>query len=208
MEFVLFTRGGREGADPWHAWLQWDGNETELVKLREMINARCRDRDVRWFGYDLTERFEAEAAVETLLQYGSRGLGEYGALKFVMAGTFTCPESLDSDGFMSQLAGCFKQDQDVEPQASERLVRLFSWEPDYGFCAENVHTNEELARALEKARRRVCAYGSVGDQGCDCKYGARPEGNRGTTEKTGCPELREVINRLLRRPDTFVEVTR
>lgn len=205
MEFVLFVRNGRDGADPWHAWLQWDGNEVELVKLQKMIDARCRDRDTRWFGYQVTETFEAEAAVSTLIQYGAGGLGEYGSLRCLLEGTFTCPESLDFDRFMPQLAGCFKQTGDVEPQAAERLVRLFSWEPDYGFCERNVHTNQELARALEKARRRVCAYIGGGVGGCDCKYGARPEGNRGSSEKTGCPELREVINRLLRRPETFVE---
>lgn len=80
------------------------------------------------------------------------------------------------------------------------------WEPGYGFCDTNVTSNEELARALEAARREVCAYGSMGEQTCDCKYGVTPahplERRRG--ERTGCPELREMIHRLLYRPESFM----
>lgn len=63
-----------------------------------------------------------------------------------------------------------------------------------------------LAASLEIVRRRICCYsdGTV-DVRCDCKYGlgailtdgavVRPGG-----EKTGCPELREVIAFLLAAP--------
>lgn len=81
------------------------------------------------------------------------------------------------------------------------------WEPRYGFCAINKTDNVALAKALEDVRRRVCAYG--GGPTCDCKYGLTVEdkpfnvgevirGYNGS-EKTGCPELREMIHRLLHR---------
>jgi hypothetical protein len=80
-----------------------------------------------------------------------------------------------------------------------------AWEPDYGFCAMKETANVELAEALEVVRRRVCAYNigsSERDVRCDCKYGASTESRR-SGEKTGCPELRELINRLLYRPASF-----
>ncbi len=54
-----------------------------------------------------------------------------------------------------------------------------------------------LARALEGVRRRVCAYGSQGTQTCDCKYGMTADDERFGSERTGCPELRCVIEGLL-----------
>jgi hypothetical protein len=90
------------------------------------------------------------------------------------------------------------------------------WEPRYGFCGMNLNDNEVLARSLEAIRRNVCAYGG-GDM-CDCKYGRTVgdekfggkwgDSKSGTarffsSEQTGCPELREVINRLMHRPDTL-----
>jgi hypothetical protein len=88
-------------------------------------------------------------------------------------------------------------------------------EPAYGFCQINSHSNEELAQALELVRRQICAYGggNRGSGSCDCKYGAsidtatarRLEYYGG--EQTGCPELREVIQRLLHRPESFVGVS-
>lgn len=208
MEYVLFTKDNYDGTESWHTWLRWDGNEAELAKLQELIYENVRDGNRNWYAYKVTENVEPDATIRTLIGYahGGGGLGEYGRFRHgVMEGKFTCPARLDIDGFPEQLRGCFEE---PEPAARERLVRLFEWEPDYGFAAENVHTNRELAAALENARRRVCAYRSAGDQTCDCKYGARPDGNCSSSEKTGCPELREVINRLLRRPETFVEATR
>lgn len=84
------------------------------------------------------------------------------------------------------------------------MDKAWGWEPGYGFCRHAVSSNTGLAAALEAVRRRICAYGSVGDDPCDCKYGAWPGDSTGTgSEATGCPELREVIHRLLYRPGTF-----
>ena len=95
--------------------------------------------------------------------------------------------------------------------------KRFDWESNYGFTAMNVHSNEELAATLEQLRRQVCVYG--GGDFCDCKYGLKAEGTtqdwmraRGERrkwhgEQTGCPELRELIHRLLYRPETFQQDT-
>jgi hypothetical protein len=207
MEYVLFTKDSYDGTEPWHTWLRWDGNEAELGKLQELIYENVRNGNQNWYAYKVTENVEPDATIRTLIGYahGGGGLGEYGPFRHgVMEGKFTCPASLDIDGFPKQLRGCFEE---PEPTAPERLVRLFEWEPDYGFCAENLKTNRELAAALEKVRRKVCTNIGDGIDGCDCKYGARPQGSRSSSEKTGCPELREVINRLLRRPETFAATT-
>lgn len=83
----------------------------------------------------------------------------------------------------------------------------FDWEPSYGFCAENKTNVVELAEALELVRRRACAYNMDimnGDTPCDCKYGGSVKEKRSLgSERTGCPELREIINRLLHRPEIF-----
>jgi hypothetical protein len=92
---------------------------------------------------------------------------------------------------------------------SEKL----DWEPSYGFCGVSTKANAKLAEALEAlealeaVRRRVCAY-NMGlrneDVRCDCKYGIDLTTKRTMgSEQTGCPELRELINRLLHRPETF-----
>lgn len=82
----------------------------------------------------------------------------------------------------------------------------YTWEPAYGFCGVITTDRVKLAKALEAVRRRVCSYGSHGARGCDCKYGlttTMPHDPQ-LTEQTGCPELRELINRLLHRPNTLV----
>lgn len=79
-------------------------------------------------------------------------------------------------------------------------------EPTYGLTAGKGTDNVALAAALEHVRRRVCCY-SMGHVRCDCKYGVSIEdlppgaGDKLNydygSEQTGCPELREVIYRLL-----------
>lgn len=77
----------------------------------------------------------------------------------------------------------------------------YDWEPSYGFCAGRGTSNIALAEALEAARRRVCAYNwppYESDVRCDCKYGSSvKEKTSYGSESTGCPELREMIYRLL-----------
>lgn len=88
------------------------------------------------------------------------------------------------------------------------MTNTYDWEPSYGF----MHTNKvQLAAALEQVRRQVCAYRATGDDHCDCKYGIDQEltdewryvgaggksRNYISSEMTGCPELRSVINMLL-----------
>ena len=80
------------------------------------------------------------------------------------------------------------------------------WEPRYGLLAHRDHGAEILASALEVVRRQVCAYGPNATT-CDCKFGVGLQltegggGYRGPgSEQTGCPELRELIHKLLHRP--------
>jgi hypothetical protein len=63
--------------------------------------------------------------------------------------------------------------------------------------------NEVLAKALEDIRRRICCYG--GGTRCDCKYGRDVTAARQHSEASGCPEMIEVINRLMHRPNSFAE---
>jgi len=51
---------------------------------------------------------------------------------------------------------------------------------------------EYIANHLEVARRRLCPY-PTNVSSCDCKYGLGYGTNVKTSEKTGCPELREII---------------
>lgn len=91
------------------------------------------------------------------------------------------------------------------------MEKRFDWEPSYGFSASNKTDNEVLAAALEAVRRKICVYG--GGDYCDCKYGiaateptgqfSSPRAEQHGSEQSGCPELREMINRLLHRPSSF-----
>ena len=117
-----------------------------------------------------------------------------------------------------------------EKQKADReymATHVDEWEPSYGFCAYNETDAIALAMALESVRRGICAYG--GGNRCDCKYGIRPErgaeihefgishpdkqaegrmsfyrGVTGNSEQTGCPELREIIHRLLHRDTPLI----
>ena len=50
---------------------------------------------------------------------------------------------------------------------------------------------EYIANHLETARRLICPYPRR--ETCDCKYGLGYGVNVKSSEKTGCPELREII---------------
>lgn len=51
---------------------------------------------------------------------------------------------------------------------------------------------EYIANHIEVARRRLCPY-PTNASSCDCKYGLGYGTNVKSSEKTGCPELREII---------------
>lgn len=95
----------------------------------------------------------------------------------------------------------------------------YNWEPGYGFCADNTTDLDQLVRTVEHVRRLACQNNhSSGqrDQICDCKYGlgrdllagktpaAADRRHRPSEEATGCPELRELIHRLLHRPASLL----
>ena len=114
----------------------------------------------------------------------------------------------------------------IEADREHLMNNVSEWEPDYGFCAMNETDRVALAMTLEALRRQVCCYG--GGNRCDCKYGLRVErgaellqfgvraadgsdkrfNGRGVTmgnsEQTGCPELREIIHRLLHRDQPLI----
>jgi hypothetical protein len=87
------------------------------------------------------------------------------------------------------------------------MENKFDWEPGYGFCGMNQTDRIALAEALEVVRRLICVYNPPpydSDVRCDCKYGASVKEKQSMgSEHTGCPELREIINRLLHRPETL-----
>jgi hypothetical protein len=105
-------------------------------------------------------------------------------------------------------AATFAGPWDTLPVLSVEL----EWEPDYGFTARNTTDVTSLAAALEATRRRICAYGPTATR-CDCKYGAgvhlnlghvNPDGTvKAGDEQSGCPEISEVIHRLLHRPGSL-----
>lgn len=68
--------------------------------------------------------------------------------------------------------------------ATEKVVGLASIVPDFV-------SFEYIANHLETARRKICPYPR--SETCDCKYGLGYGVNVKTSEKTGCPELREII---------------
>lgn len=116
-----------------------------------------------------------------------------------------------------------------EAERQKAIENPSMWEPAYGFCAFNETDRVALAMALEALRRQVCAYG--GGNRCDCKYGMMPDiyairqefglsrgeesfepvplgrdfyrGVVAGSEQTGCPELKELIHRLLHRDRTL-----
>lgn len=53
-------------------------------------------------------------------------------------------------------------------------------------------TFEIIARQLEMSRQQICPYPTNGSS-CDCKYGIDYGVNVKRSEKTGCPELRDII---------------
>ena len=102
------------------------------------------------------------------------------------------------------------------------------WEPSYGFCATNETERKSLAMTLEALRRQVCAYGGGEHCDCKygltvdseiAPVGQELFVDKGIrqwrydfkerrrvvkpvfvgTEATGCPELRELIHRLMHR---------
>ena len=111
---------------------------------------------------------------------------------------------------------------------------MAEWEPAYGFCAYNEHDRVALAKTLEALRRQVCAYGGGDRCDCKYGltvddsikpgtfgFGVADKGIRGTrydsktnshvmtdkvahSEQTGCPELREIIHRLLHRDQPLI----
>ena len=108
-----------------------------------------------------------------------------------------------------------------------------AWEPTYGFCGINETDRKALAMTLEALRRQVCAYGGGSFCDCKYGLTVDPTLAMGGfgfgqdkglmhwrydpqeqkqvrkplgvgSEATGCPELREIIHRLLHRDQPLV----
>lgn len=58
--------------------------------------------------------------------------------------------------------------------------------------ADGLWIYERIANDLERIRQRICPY-PINGTSCDCKYGLGYGVNVRRSEKTGCPELRELI---------------
>ncbi|HWO62698.1 MAG TPA: hypothetical protein VNO31_21975 [Umezawaea sp.] len=110
--FLQLTEHNDHEGETWHQWLQVDGNETELDKLRSLLvdaDAAAED-DPEDFPYELGET-EPESVVDILVRYAESG---YSTSHSKVLGVFTCPDTLGEDGddnlYKGGITSCFKQD--------------------------------------------------------------------------------------------------
>lgn len=94
--FVKYTEINDHESETWHSWLQIDGNEQELAKLRALLDEAQETAEFD-LDYTLTRSVEPEPVVDKLVEYG-KDPGWYSPHHSKVVGRFTCPESLGEDG--------------------------------------------------------------------------------------------------------------
>lgn len=98
--FVRFTENNEWEGETWVFWLQLDGNENELIKLRNLL-AELEleaDEDAEDPPYELAsfkENTLPEEHVDVLVKHGGSG---YMAAHTKVLGKFTCPDELGDGG--------------------------------------------------------------------------------------------------------------
>lgn len=93
-KFVQYTEENDHEGETWHFWLQVDGNEEQLAKLRGLLAAESEDGELD-LDYTLTENVEPESVVDKLVQYADMG---YMRTHTKVLGSLTCPADLGEDG--------------------------------------------------------------------------------------------------------------
>jgi hypothetical protein len=92
-DFMRFTEENENEGETWNFWLQVDGNEAELDKLRRLLAEVAET--VEWdLPYKVTGEIEPETTVDILVKYADRG---YLPSHQKVVGKFTCPDTLDDE---------------------------------------------------------------------------------------------------------------
>lgn len=102
MRFLDFTEINDHEGETWRFWLQVDGNEEALEKLRGLIvTADIGDE------YTLATEPVDESTVDSLVKYGRSG---YRPFETKVTGVFTCPDDLGEWGddlYKGRITGMF-----------------------------------------------------------------------------------------------------
>lgn len=93
LRFVQFTEINDHEGETWHSWLQVDGNEEQLAKLRTLLAAAEEAAEYE-LEYTLTENVEPQYIVDKLVQYADCG---YSRTHNKVTGEFTCPDDLGAN---------------------------------------------------------------------------------------------------------------
>lgn len=91
MQFVKFLEINDHEGEEWVFWLQVDGNENELAKLEDALNAQDEYDEI--YQLDLTEVLP-EHDVDVLVEHAGGGYMDY---HNKVVGTLAVSESLDID---------------------------------------------------------------------------------------------------------------
>lgn len=105
--FVPFTEVNDWEGETWTFWLQLEGNERELVSLKELISKYELHEE---YNLDLND-IESEEAVDRMV---SRAQCGYMSSDNKVSGRFVCPEdssstSLDEDLYKGGITDFFKE---------------------------------------------------------------------------------------------------
>ena len=92
VRFIRFHEYCDWEGESWDFWLQLNGNEEEIQKLRALIEQAQEASGIVYdWPYTLTEDTENEAVVDNLVKYSEEG---YMLTHNKVIGALTCPEDL------------------------------------------------------------------------------------------------------------------
>ena len=89
MKFVKFTEHNDHEGESWNFWLQHDGNETELSKLKTFLAENDLEDNP---GYELDMNLVDEHEIDILVKHSDQGYMDYNNK---VTGKFTMPEYVD-----------------------------------------------------------------------------------------------------------------
>lgn len=85
MKFIKFTENNDNEGESWNFWLQLDGNDGEIEKLKDWVTKFNEDLDAV-YEFDTTPVDESE--VDILVKHSGEGYMNY---ENKVTGVFTCP---------------------------------------------------------------------------------------------------------------------